>query len=401
MSRNSDPVPFSSPVLGPEEEAAVIKVMRSGWLTTAGEAKAFEEEFASYVDCKFAVTLNSGTAALHLGLEAMGITAGDYVVTTPYTFTATAEVIRYLGATPLFCDIEENGYNIDPELLEQTIVNAPKPPKALIPVHIAGLPCDMAGISEIAEKHGMGILEDAAHAFPVKSNDGKWTGTSGTAGAYSFYANKTMTTGEGGMLVTDDSAIAERARIMRLHGIDREIWNRYTGNGASWRYRVVEAGYKYNMTDIAAAIGRIQLKKAADLKLRRSAIAGQYTKAFSAMDNSEGLPRFFLPPSGNGGPFSHAWHLYILGLNPPAGSAVEEEQYRDACIEYLTKSGIGVSVHFIPLHIMPYYQNAYNFKPEDFPRSYKRFRRAVSLPIFPTMTPDQVDRVIRAVENMP
>ncbi|MBN2510552.1 MAG: DegT/DnrJ/EryC1/StrS family aminotransferase [Spirochaetales bacterium] len=395
MKANIDFIPFSRPVIGPEEEEAVLRVLRSGWLTTAGETKAFEEEFARYVESGQAVAVNSGTAALHLGLEAMGVGPGDLVVTTPYTFTASAEVIRYLGADPLFCDIQENGFNMDPEQLEQTVKHAPKTPKAVIPVHIAGEPCDMKSIMDIARRYGMKVLEDAAHSFPVKSNDGKWTGTSGHAGAYSFYANKTITTGEGGMLVTNDPDIAKRARIMRLHGIDREIWNRYTaGNTQSWRYAVVEAGYKYNMPDMAAAIGRVQLKKAGEFRSKREDIARMYTEAFSKTHGRWTLPR------APGSRFEHhAWHLYLLSVTPPGGE--DGEHYRDRCIEYLSGCGIGTSVHFIPLHIMPYYRARFGFAPQDFPRALSRYQTVISLPIYPALTRHQVDRVVQAVENMP
>ena len=395
MNRNSDFIPFARPVLGTEEEEAVIRVLRSGWLTTATETKAFEEEFARYVESAHAIAVNSGTAALHLGLEALGVGPGDSVVTTPYTFTATAEVIRYLGANPLFCDIEQDGYNMDPELLEKTIQKATKRPKAIIPVHIAGEPCDMKTIMDIAKRYEIKVLEDAAHSFPVKSNDGKWTGTSGHAGAYSFYANKTITTGEGGMLVTDDEDIARRVRIMRLHGIDREIWNRYTaGNAQSWRYAVVEAGYKYNMPDMAAAIGRVQLKKAEGFRAAREAIARTYSAALSDAGGRWTLPR--IPEPGTG---DHAWHLYLLSVHPKEGA--DPEEHRNRCIEHLTKEGIGISVHFIPLHIMPYYRENFGFEPSHFPRAFERFQKVISLPIYPALTDEQVDRVIRAVENMP
>ena len=401
MSPNTDPIPFARPELGREEEEAVLRVLRSGWLTTASEAAAFEEEFSEAVESPYALALNSCTAALHLGLEAFGVGPGDYVITSPYTFTATAEVIRYLGAHPIFCDVEVDGYNIDHELLEQAIQEAPARPKAIIPVHIGGRACDMKRIMSIAENYGIKVLEDAAHAFPARSNDGKWSGTSGHAGAYSFYANKTITTGEGGMLVTPDPRIAERVRLMRLHGIDREIWNRYTDGNSSWRYAVVEAGYKYNMPDMAAAIGRVQLKKAFTFRAMRESIARRYSRAFSACRNSTGEERFILPKPTDGGFENHAWHLYLLRIAADEHAASSElEKLRDRCIEALRSQGIGSSVHYVPLHIMPYYQRTYGLKAHDFPRAYNHFQGVISLPIYPSMREEQVDRVIAAVENM-
>ncbi len=386
MSRNTEFIPFALPSLGAAEEEAVLGVMRSGWLTTGKEAVSFEREFAARVGSRFALALNSATAGLHLALEAVGIGPGDTVVTTPLTFTASAEIVRYLGAEVLFSDIEEGGFNLDPRELERTLDRAKaagKRVKALVPVHLAGEPCDMKSLMQLCEKRGIAIIEDAAHAFPVRSNDGRMTGTSGRAGVYSFYATKTITTGEGGMLVTDDEELAERVRIMRLHGIDRTVWDRYTSADARWAYSVVEAGYKYNLTDLAAAIGRVQLGRADEFLNRRREIAERYDAAFG------GLSPLHLPPRKE----EHAWHLYILRLTADAGID------RDALIERLAEAGIGTSVHYIPLHIMPYYRDLYRLKPEDFPRSLAAYRSGFSLPIYPAMSEEQVDRVIRAVEN--
>jgi len=386
MNRGTEFLPFALPSIGQEEEEAVLRVLRSGWLTTGKETRAFEQEFASRVDSPWALAINSATAGLHLSLEALGIGPGDTVVTSPYTFTATAEVVRYLGAELLFSDITPGGFNIDPQTLRETLRRAEKDGhrlKALIPVHIAGEPCRMKELQDIAGKFNLAIVEDAAHAFPVRSDDGRWTGTSGRTGVYSFYATKTITTGEGGMVVTDDEKIAARIRTMRLHGIDRSIWDRYTSNKAQWAYSVVEAGYKYNLTDLAAALGRVQLKKAASFLERRKEIAAAYTEAF------QNLPELDIPRTSG----DHAWHLYILKVSRDSGIS------RDNLIETLRQRGIGTSVHYIPLHLMPYYRDRYSFSPGDFPNAMDTYSRCLSLPIYPKMDESQVDRVIQAVKN--
>ena len=383
---STDFIPFALPSLGVEEENAALRVIRSGWLTTGKETAAFEEEFARKVGSRFALALNSATAGLHLALEALGTGPGDTVVTSPYTFTATAEAARYLGARIIFSDISPDGFNMDPLLLKKTLDECRKKNlkvKAVLPVHIAGEPCAISEILNIAADCDAAVIEDAAHAFPVRSNDGRWTGTSGKAGIYSFYATKTITTGEGGMLVTDDEKLADRVRVMRLHGIDRTIWDRYTSSAAQWSYSVVEAGYKYNMTDLAAAIGREQLKKADGFLAARRNIAQKYNRAFS------GLSGVITPEEKT----EHACHLYILRLTPDAPLE------RDTVIEKLRSQGIGTSVHYIPLHIMPYYRKLYSLAPEDFPNSLAAYQTAFSLPIFQGMTDKQVDRVIQAVKN--
>jgi dTDP-4-amino-4,6-dideoxygalactose transaminase len=384
MSQNTDFIPFAKPVTGIEEENAAVRVIRSGWLTSGIEVKEFEKEFASYVGVKHALTVNSATAGLHLALEAMRIKKGDLVATTPYTFTATSEVIRYLGADPVFVDIEEDSWNIDPVKLEETIRKYKGKIKAVIPVHIGGLHCRMDEICAIAEKYNLKILEDAAHSFPVKTDRG-YSGTIGDAGVYSFYANKTITTGEGGMIVTNDDEMAKRISVMRLHGIDRDVWNRYTSSKGSWKYAVVEAGYKYNMTDIAAAIGREQLKKAHSFFIDRKNTAAKYHEAFSDMD-------VLRLPTQNG---DNSWHLYIIRLVTEKLS-IDRDQF----IEELNAEGIGTSVHYIPLHIMPYYQNLYRLKENDFPLSFKKYTESISLPLFPGMTDDQRNRVVDSVKKI-
>ena len=380
-------VPFARPSLDREEEEAVLAVLRSGWLTTGEVAAAFESEFAQVVGTRHALALNSATAGLHLSLEAVGVGPGSVVLTTPYTFAATAEVVRYLGADPVFVDIDRSTLNIDVRQLEarlETLAAAGRRVSAIIPVHVAGLPCDMDAIRHLSLKHGVPVVEDAAHAFPVKYGE-KYAGTHGDAGVFSFYANKTITTGEGGMVATDRDEVAARIRVMRLHGIDREVWNRYTAQGASWKYDIVAPGYKYNMTDIAAAIGRVQLRKADAFLQRRKAIARRYLVALGGLD-------FLSLPSWEE---NHAWHLFII--------RVKEEKVartRDECIEELQKKGIGVSVHFIPLHTMTYYRDRYGLKPDDFPVAVECYRTCISLPISASLRDEEMERVISAVAGL-
>lgn len=361
--------------------------MRSGWLTTGEVAAMFESEFAAYVGARHAVSLNSATAGLHLALEALGVGSGSVVLTTPFTFAATAEVVRYLGADPLFVDIDPATMNIDATRLEETLdrlTRSGQRVSAMIPVHIAGLPCDMEAIGRLSAAYKVPVVEDAAHAFPVRHGQ-RFVGTLGEAGVYSFYATKTITTGEGGMVVTDRDDVARRIRVMRLHGIDREVWKRYKEPGAPWKYDVVAPGYKYNLTDLAAAIGRVQLTKAESLLRQRRAIARTYIAAFSGLDFLN------VPPQSE----NHAWHLFIIRINEERLSID-----RDRFIEELQKKGIGVSVHFIPLHLMTYYRDRYSLKPEDFPAALQCFRTCISLPLSASLTGEEVQRVIKAVEEV-
>jgi dTDP-4-amino-4,6-dideoxygalactose transaminase len=380
MKANTDFVPFARPSIGPEEESAVLEVLRSGWLTTGKVARAFEEEFASFVGVKRALAVNSATSGLHLALEAFGIGPGTKVAMSPYTFTSDAAVARQLGAEVAFCDISKDDYNIDPERLDELLAGDPSI-KAVVIVHVGGMPCRMGAILEIARRRGIALVEDAAHAFPLRLPEGP-AGTLGDAGVYSFYATKTITTGEGGMVVARDESVLKRMETMRLHGFDRAAWDRYTSTTASWRYDVVEAGYKYNLPDILAAVGREQLKKADRFLSERKAIAMRYLEAFAdhpALEN---------PPVHPG----HAWHLFSLRVRPETLSVG-----RDEFIELLQAAGIGVSVHFIPLHTMTYWSKRYSLKSGDFPEAYAKFSRSISLPIWQGMSGEQVERVIEAV----
>jgi len=377
-------LPFAMPDIGDEEIAEVVDTLRSGWITTGPKAKRFESEFAAFLgDASLhCVAVNSATAGLHLALEAVGIGPGDEVITTTHTFTATAEVVRYLGADVRLVDIDSATLNIDPNLIEAAITARTK---AIIPVHYGGLAADMPTILDIARRHGLRVVEDAAHALPTTSN-GRLVGTLGSdATVFSFYANKTITTGEGGMLVTRDAALAERARVMRLHGMSRDAFDRFTASVPSWYYEIVAPGFKYNLTDIAAAIGLHQLKKARPFAERRSAIAGRFNDAFASLPVLT-APR---PPVGE----LHAWHLYPLQV---VGAAANT---RDRVIERLFERGIGCSVHYIPLHQQPYWRDRYHLTPQMFPHSQRVYECQLSLPIYTRMTDADVERVIGAVEQ--
>lgn len=374
-------LPFALPDIGEEEIAEVVDSLRSGWLTTGPKTRRFEEQFAEFMGSGVeAVAVNSATAGLHLALEAVGIRDGDEVITTPYTFTATAEVVRYLGAHPVFIDIDPVTLNMDPDRIEAAITPRTK---AILPVHFAGLACNMSAILDIAHLHGLKVIEDAAHALPTTFG-GQLVGTlQSDATVFSFYVTKTLATGEGGMLVTRDSTLADRARVMRLHGINRDVFDRYVSDSPSWGYDVVAPGYKYNMTDIAASIGIHQLKKVRCFQCVRQEMAGRYDEAFA------GLP-ITLPANASPNEM-HAWHLYVIRLREDATCT------RNRFIEALASKGIGASVHFIPLHIHPYWQQTYGLRPDDFPISYAAFKQAVSLPLYTKMTRQDQDRVISAV----
>lgn len=381
-------IPFALPDITEAEISAVTEVMRSRWLTTGSQAREFETRFAEAVGSPYAVALNSCTAALHLSLEALGVTEGDLVFLPPYTFAASAEVIRYVGATPVFVDVEPGTMNLDPKALRQAVCDGAGHPAVVMPVHFSGLPVDQEAVWDVAREFDLAVVEDAAHAFP-SVRAGRTVGTlpDDIRGAvcFSFYATKTITTGEGGMLTTSDQELAERVRLMSLHGLSKQAWNRYAGG--SWRYDIVAPGFKYNLTDIAAAMGLVQLERAEEMRAKRERIAGAYTAAF------ESLPAFSCPEVPEDAQSS--WHLYVLRLRPPAS-----EKHRDWLIDELRARGIGASMHFIPLHLHTYYRDTFGLRPEDFPISLDGYQRALSLPIYSSMSAEEVERVLATVVEL-
>ena len=377
-------LPFALPDIGEEEIAEVVDSLRSGWITTGPKTKRFEEDFVAFLDGGVeAVAVNSATAGLHLALEACGVGRDDEVITTPYTFTATAEVIRYLGAHPVFVDIDPFTYNIDVNSIESAITCRTK---AIVPVHFAGLSCDMDAILRLAEKHNLKVIEDAAHALPTRYKGEIIGKLNSDAAVFSFYATKTITTGEGGMVVTRNPDIANRCRIMRLHGISRDAFDRYTSRKPAWSYEVVAPGYKYNLTDLAASLGIHQLRKAWKFQRRRQNFYDYYN---SELKDSP----LTLPPRPSKGDL-HACHLYVIQL------AVESSVSRDEFIVEMNKRGIGCSVHFIPLHIHPYWRETYNLKPEDYPFSVNLYNNAVSLPLYTKMSDEDATRVVSSVKDI-
>lgn len=378
-------LPFALPLIGEDEITEVVDTLKSGWLTTGPKTARFEKDFAAFVGASHALAVNSATSGLHLALEAVGVGPGDKVITTTYTFTATAEVIRYLGADPILIDIEPDTFNMDPEKLRQAIAESDNV-KAIMPVHFAGQSCDMDEILSIAKEHDLKIVEDAAHALPT-TYKGITIGSISDITVYSFYVTKTIATGEGGMVTTENEEYRDRMKTMRLHGINRDVFDRYTSDKPSWFYEVVEPGYKYNMTDLAAAIGIHQLKQAWNFQKRRQWIAEQYNEAFADLPMTT---PFVARPDD-----THAWHLYVLQLDLESLTI-----NRDKFIELMAKENIGTSVHFIPLHLQPYWRDTYNFKEEDYPVALNVFNSAMSLPIYPKMTDQDVENVITAVKKV-
>ena len=382
-------LPFALPEIGEEEIAEVVDTLRSGWITTGPKARQFELNFAAFLlgdtvdDSLQSIAVNSATAGLHLALEALGIGPGDEVITTTHTFTATAEVVRYLGADVKLADIDPATLNIDPAAIEALITPRTK---AIMPVHYAGLAVDMDAIYAIAKKHNLKVVEDAAHALPTTYKQQLIGTMQSDAVVFSFYANKTMTTGEGGMLVTRDPDLAARAKVMRLHGINRDAFDRFQAKVPSWYYEIVAPGFKYNLTDIAAALGLHQLKRVSGFQARREQIAARFDEGLAD------LP-VILPPRPQHAGDLHSWHLYVIRLSDAATIN------RDQLIERLFADGIGVSVHYIPLHLHPYWKARYDLQPEQFPHSQKAYERMVTLPLYTKMTDDDVERVIQSVRK--
>jgi dTDP-4-amino-4,6-dideoxygalactose transaminase len=375
-------IAFSIPSIGKEEIEEVSNTLRSGWITTGPRTKIFENNFAKYVSSQYAIAVNSCTAGLHLALVASNIKRGDEVITTPYTFAATAAVILHCGADVVFADIKKNGFNIDPGRIVKAIS---KKTKAIIPVHFAGEPCEMDSIMDIAKAHNLVVIEDAAHALGAKYKE-RMIGTIGTLAAFSFYATKNLTTGEGGMVTTNDAELAEKIRLLSLHGLSRDSWNRYSREG-NWFYEILYPGFKYNMSDIQAALGLIQLWRFDLLQQKRRRIVATYFHYLSDIDEIE------LPP--NPIKHQHAWHLFVLRLKQ-SKLAIN----RDEFISQLNRCGIGTSVHFIPLHLHPYYRNTFHYQNGSFPNAEATYSSSISLPLYPKLSEQQIHYICKIIKKI-
>ena len=396
-------VPFFRPEIGTEEEAEVLAVLRSGWLTTGPRVRTFEEAFAGAVGGRYAVAVNSATAALHLAVEALGLgrEARHAVLVPTMTFAATAEIVRYMNAVPILVDCDQQTLNIDLADAERKLARAERGQwpatgavhvVGIIPVHVGGVMVDLDRLREFASRRGLWIVEDAAHAFPSawrkQVSDG-WTRCGDDTSAvscFSFYANKTITTGEGGMAVTSNQQIADRMRLMSLHGLSRDAWNRYSGSG-SWDYQIVAPGFKYNLTDIAAALGIHQLARAEAMRDARESISLKYTNELRSVAEVE------TPCVGDN--IRHSWHLYPIRLNLDRLSV-----NRNTFMEALQKKGVGCSVHWRPLHLHPYYGETFGWMPDDFPVASREWERLISLPLFPSMTTSEIDHVVESVASI-
>jgi dTDP-4-amino-4,6-dideoxygalactose transaminase len=382
-------VPFFRTDICAQEIDEVVATLRSGWLTSGPKVRRFEREFAAATGASFAVAVNSCTAALHLAVEALGLREGQGVLVPTMTFAATAEIVRYQGAIPILVDCDPVNTHMD---LDDAAQKTDSSVVGLIPVHVGGMMMDIGALQRFGSKRGLWIVEDAAHSFPAawrSGADSPWQrcgdGTSAVA-CFSFYANKTITTGEGGIAVTNDMDLAERLRLMSLHGLSHDAWGRYSNNG-NWDYQIIAPGYKYNLTDIAAAIGVHQLARAEEMRLQREEIAHRYISALSDLEEIE------LPPQDPNR--IHSWHLFPIKLRLQHLS-IE----RDAVIEELKRSGVGCSVHWRPLHLHPYYRETFGYKPEDFPVATAVWKRLISLPIFPAMGEEEIEHVIRVIRRL-
>ncbi len=384
MSENKMTVPFFKASIGKEEEDAAVRILRSGWLTTGNEAHEFEKEFAAKTGAKHALAVNSNTSGMIMAMEACGVKAGKAVITTPYTFVSTAASARHLDADVYFADIEKDNYSIDPESIDKILDSEKgKNVVAIVPVHIAGNVCNMKRIMEIAKKHGVYVIEDCAHSFPSPTDLG-FAGTIGDVGVFSFYATKTMTTGEGGMVTTNNDVLAKRMSQMRLHGMNRDAWDRYTSTKASWEYDIIAPGFKSNLPDILAAIGRVQLAKADEFDEKRKVHVEKYNREFSKLDFIK------IPPTSKG----DSRHLYLMRLNLEILDCD-----RNVFAKELQERGLGISMHFIPIFHFSYWKELYpDFKAENFPNAEEKYLETISLPLWPDMTEEMTDYVIECVK---
>lgn len=380
--RREDFIPYNLPSITQAEIDEVVDTLRSGWIAKGPRTVRFEKEFAEYVGAKHAVAVNSATAALHVSLLTQNIGPGDEVITTPMTFASTASTILHCGATPVFADIDYRTGCINPEEVTKKITPRTK---AIVPVHYSGQVCDLDRIYKLADEHNLYVSEDAAHALWSRYK-GRLIGNKlRGAASYSFYATKNLATGDGGMLVTDRDDIAERARILVGQGMSHNAWNRYA-KGGSWKYDIVEPGYKYNMFDIQAALGLVQLSRMEEMQKRRLEIAARYQEEFGKIDAVEPP---FVPEFA-----THCWHLYVLRVLPEL-LTIDRDQF----IVELNERNVGTSVHFIPVHTMTAFRKL-GWKPGDFPMAEKHFERIISLPLYPSMTDEQVQYVIDAVRDI-
>ncbi len=374
---------FSPPLIGQAEIDEVIDTLRSDWITTGPKVKRFEQAFADFVGAPAALAVSSATEAMLVGLAALGVQPGDEVITTPMTFCSTVHVIEHLGARPVLVDVEPDTLNIHPDHVARAITPRTR---GIMPVHLYGHPCEMEAVYDIAARHNLFVLEDAAHSLPAKYQ-GRMIGALPQARvrnltAFSFYATKNLTTAEGGMLTGDVETI-ERARVWSLHGMSRDAYKRYTAEG-SWYYEVIVPGFKCNMTDIQASLGLHQLRKLAAFQARRREIVQRYNQAFARLTEVQ--------TPVERATVEHAWHLYVLRLNLDQ-LTIDRARF----IEELKTLNIGTSVHFIPVHLHPYYRDKYNFQPTDFPVAFREYQRIVSIPLYPRMSDRDVQDVIQAV----
>lgn len=380
-------IPFALPQIGDEEIAAVTEALRSGWVTTGPKTKAFEQAFTKFLGTGLeSIAVNSATAGLHLALEAMGIGPGDEVIAPTLTFTATTEVVRYLGADAVLVDVDPRTLNIDPAKIRAAITARTK---AIMPVHYGGLACEMDEIFAIAREHGLKVIEDAAHALPTTYKGTKIGCLDSDATVFSFYANKTMTTGEGGMVVTRNAEAAKRMKVMRLHGMNRDAFDRFVSKTPAWYYEVVAPGFKYNLTDIASALGLVQLTRLPQFLVRRQHLASRYAQELSD------LP-LILPADASDGDV-HSWHLYVIRLDD---RALQRGHNRDAVIQALSDHGIGTSVHYVPLHRHPYWRDRYQLDPAMFPVADKAYQTMLSIPLYTAMSDDDQTRVIDTLRRI-
>lgn len=380
---------FSPPLIGQEEIDEVVASLRSGWITTGPRVERFQEDFKTFIGAPAALALNSCTSALHIALAALGIGRGDKVVSTPMTFCSSIHVIEHVGATPILVDVEKDTLNIDPDKVEAA-VRANPGVKAILPVHLYGHPCEMDPILDIAKRYGLAVIEDAAHSLPARYR-GRLIGTPASQDevtnlvAFSFYATKNLTTGEGGML-TGPADVIDTARIWSLHGMSRDAYKRYTAEG-SWSYEVVLPGFKYNMPDLQAAIGIQQLRKLPELQRIRKRHVERYNRALRTVEEVQTpVEREHV---------ESAWHIYLLRLNLDL-LKIDRAQF----IEELRAMNIGSSVHFIPVHLHPYYRDKYGYQPEDYPIAYHEYLRCISLPLSPSLSDADIDDVIDAVNSI-